>query len=88
MVMPVLNTPAFPSGFFQAIPENRPPFCAMCMLYGAGVITLHPAAMIITGPRAAGGPPVTPLDRKALDDYLAELSRTPISRYNRTEQLA
>jgi hypothetical protein len=31
---------------------------------------------------------VTPVDRKALDDYLAELSRTPISQYNRTEQLA
>jgi hypothetical protein len=31
---------------------------------------------------------VTPVDRKALDDYLAELSRTPIGQYNRTEQLA
>jgi hypothetical protein len=31
---------------------------------------------------------VTPADRRALDDYLAELSRTPISQYNRAEQLA
>lgn len=31
---------------------------------------------------------VTPLDRTALDDYLAELSRTPIAQYNRAEQLA
>lgn len=31
---------------------------------------------------------VTPLHRKALDDYLAGLSRTPIAQYNRTEQLA
>jgi len=31
---------------------------------------------------------VTPLDRKALDDYLAELTSTPISQYNRIEQLA
>ena len=31
---------------------------------------------------------VTPTDRKALDDYLAELSRTPISHYDRAAQLA
>jgi hypothetical protein len=31
---------------------------------------------------------VTPADRKALDDYLLQLSSTPISGYNRTEQLA
>jgi hypothetical protein len=29
---------------------------------------------------------VTPPDRKALDDYLAELSRIPISQYDRTEE--
>lgn len=31
---------------------------------------------------------VTPADRRALDGYISELSRVPISRYNRAEQMA